>query len=266
PVDVMANLFGYGYVDDFLKMVGAVHDGYQNSRLDTRRNIFRLPRPVAPYDADPAQAVRHCFDRETGEPVPLERLRTYAQALAGYHLHPEDKFAGGDCTDVGMTRRRHVRLERVEHIGKEADRWEEQFYLGADPDAQIEYGPDPDDRSRAAGSVLRACREYGVRIVAAKAGLTHGALSRGLRGRTKLSSATLVRLSHAGAAMADERRMWDERTLTVLSALRERCRTTGLRQVAREAHIDHATLSHVLAGRRKASHSLIRNLQAHLDA
>ena len=31
----------------------------------------------------------------------------------------------------------------VEHIGKEANRWEEQLYLGLDLEAQTEYGTTP---------------------------------------------------------------------------------------------------------------------------
>jgi hypothetical protein len=33
-------------------------------------------------------------------------------------------------------------VAEVWRIGKEANRWEEQFYLGYDPETQIEYGTD----------------------------------------------------------------------------------------------------------------------------
>jgi hypothetical protein len=32
---------------------------------------------------------------------------------------------------------------QINYIGKEANRWEEQFFLGMDEDAEIEYGADP---------------------------------------------------------------------------------------------------------------------------
>jgi hypothetical protein len=41
------------------------------------------------------------------------------------------KFLGGDYAEKGVTQRRHVFVEGVEYIGKEADRWEEQVALGA---------------------------------------------------------------------------------------------------------------------------------------
>jgi hypothetical protein len=43
-------------------------------------------------------------DRVTGRPVEQRWLRTYAEALRGYHLHPETKFLDGDYTDRGPTR------------------------------------------------------------------------------------------------------------------------------------------------------------------
>ena len=122
-----------------------------------------FPRPVAPFDADPAIAGRACFDRLTGRPIPVESLKTYRQATAQYHLHPEGKFAVADYLDRGATVRRHVAVTASEHIGKEANRWEEQFYLGEDSEAQIVYGTTPEDRERLRGGVLRAGRRFGQR-------------------------------------------------------------------------------------------------------
>jgi hypothetical protein len=68
--------------------------------------------------------VSSCFDRETGEPVPSEHLKTYQEALVQYHLHPEAKFHNGDYLDSGVASRRHIVATAVEHIGKEANRWE----------------------------------------------------------------------------------------------------------------------------------------------
>ncbi len=53
-------------------------------------------------------------------------MKTYEGALAQYYLHPEAKFQNGDYLDSGVTRRRHIFATVVEHIGKEANRWEEQ--------------------------------------------------------------------------------------------------------------------------------------------
>jgi hypothetical protein len=59
---------------------------------------------------------------------------TYAQALAQYHLRPESKFLNGDYCDRGRTDRRHVIAAQIVHIGKESNKWEEQYFGGDDDD------------------------------------------------------------------------------------------------------------------------------------
>jgi hypothetical protein len=66
-------------------------------------------------------------------------LMTYAEALAQYHLRPEAKFLNGEFSDRGRTERRHVLATQLMHIGKEANKWEERYFLGEDEDAEIEY-------------------------------------------------------------------------------------------------------------------------------
>jgi hypothetical protein len=108
---------------------------------DTGRKVRGdLPRPVAPFNSCPSRTAENCFDRHTGAPVSFNRRKTYAEALSDYHLHPEPNFSTGTTPTRGPIERRHVDLAGMRRIGKEADRWEEQFYLGYDPETQIEYG------------------------------------------------------------------------------------------------------------------------------
>ena len=86
-----------------------------------RPNSERTPKPSAPFDRDPEVAVAGAFDRISGEPVARCGLKTYAEALAGYHLHPEDKFDNASYWDCGETRRRDVVAMTVGLIGKEAN-------------------------------------------------------------------------------------------------------------------------------------------------
>lgn len=79
-------------------------------------------KPIAPYDSDPIRALANVFDRETEEPVRPEQLKTYTEALAQYHLSPEDKFANAQFLDRGRTERRHVVATGIVLIGKEANR------------------------------------------------------------------------------------------------------------------------------------------------
>ena len=85
------------------------------------KRYFR-PKPVAPFERDPAKADAFAFDRETGESVPLELLKSYAKTLRLYHLSAEDKFNNGGPWDSGLTIRRHVFAIEPQYIGKEANK------------------------------------------------------------------------------------------------------------------------------------------------
>jgi hypothetical protein len=133
------------------------------------------------------KATRFAFDRETGNPVKANTLATYAEALAQYHLRPEAKFLNGDFFDHGRTERRHVVAVQILHIGKEANRWEEQYFLGPDDEAEIEYGvgqtaDEPDL------SLRELCRELGEREAARKLEISRTALRRAMKLGTEAMS------------------------------------------------------------------------------
>ena len=75
-------------------------------------------KPIAPFERDPAKAAAAAFDRETGEPVPLEALMSYSETLALYHLSPKHKFENGDRWDCGPTAPRNVVATGVMLIGR----------------------------------------------------------------------------------------------------------------------------------------------------
>jgi hypothetical protein len=79
-------------------------------------------KPIAPFDSDPTKALRNVIDRVTGESIPSDKLKTYAEALCQYHLSSEDKFDNGQFLARGRTERRHVVATGIVLIGKEANR------------------------------------------------------------------------------------------------------------------------------------------------
>jgi hypothetical protein len=160
-----------------------------------------LPRPVAPYNSDPARAAQSCFDRLTGEPVPADRLKTYAEALADYHLHPETKFLNGEYVDRGPTVRRHIHVSGVRYIGKEANRWEEQFYLGRDPEAQIEYDGGPEATEQARVRICEGAAAFGQRRLARASGVAREQLRAILKGEAQPRPKTVAKLLAAITAL-----------------------------------------------------------------
>jgi hypothetical protein len=166
-----------------------------------KRRRSRLARPIAPFDKDPAKAARHAFDRETGEPVPSDALKSYRTVLASYAFHPEAKFLNGDFLDRGPTCRRHVRAVGVRLIGKEANRWEEQFFTGIDDEAQPEYGSPPDDAEVKLAELRRAVEVHGLAAIAVRAGVQRTRAVRALKSATAPTPGLIEALALAAAAL-----------------------------------------------------------------
>ncbi len=157
-------------------------DGKLRGRRSGVKKLADAPRAVAPFDKDITRAAKHCFDRDTGFPVSPKALKTYRQALLRYHLHPEVKFLGGDYFDRGTTTRRHLQVTEIQRIGKEANRWEEQFYLGGDPEAQAEYGVSVEDQEETIAMIRRAVAQFGQRKLAKAARISRNSLAGVLAG------------------------------------------------------------------------------------
>lgn len=154
-------------------------------------------RPVAPFNKDVGQAARSAFDRGTGNAVKANTLATYAEALAQYHLRSETKFLNGEYCDRGRTERRHVISLQIVYIGKEANKWEEQYFLGEDEDAEIEYGAS-DDVTRLDAAIRELCDKVGERATAERTGISRTALRRTLKmGVAKMSRSIRARLAHS---------------------------------------------------------------------
>jgi hypothetical protein len=131
----------FGFVSAFSARALIERRPSKSRRKHSKANM--PSKPVAPFDKNPIIAAQSAFDRITREPISVEWLKTYQQALVQYHLHPEDKFLSGDFLDRGTTLRRQVWVTGIEYIGKESNKWEDQYYFGFDPDEEIHYGAKP---------------------------------------------------------------------------------------------------------------------------
>jgi transcriptional regulator with XRE-family HTH domain len=196
--------------------------------------------------------------------VPSEQLKTYEEALAQYHLHPEAKFHNGNYLDSGVTLRRHILATAAEHIGKEANRWEEQLYLGLDLDAQTDYGPEPDDHERIFAAVRLMGKKFGQRKLAEAACTSLSEVSTILRGKRRPTLATLTKLYRALSRLERVALAEAELTREVLEAVKRRCRLIGVRWLAKRAGVDAANLAKALSGRREPSRAMLAKLEAAL--
>ena len=85
----------------------------------------------------------------------------------------------------------------TEHIGKEANRWEEQYYLGLDLDAQTEYGLSPEDRGRVVEVIKRTGDKFGQRRLAEASDTSLSEISAILCDRGTPPPTTLAKLYRA---------------------------------------------------------------------
>jgi DNA-binding phage protein len=85
----------------------------------------------------------------------------------------------------------------VEYIGKEANQWEEQFFLGETPEAQIEYDRHPDQREILITILTKAARTHGMENLARAAHLSRKQLHSILSGAPQPKRRTVIRLCKA---------------------------------------------------------------------
>ena len=205
-------------------------------------------KPIAPFDSDHRKAALMAFDRVTGHPIPQKSLRSYADALAQYHISPESKFQNGDFMDRGTTRRRHVRAMDVVHIGKEAYDWERQAHIGFSKYSQINYGVASNPLAEKLRSFVAA---HGAAKTAKALKITRTrllALASGkpFPGSSKLGQEVASRLREARSSCDTQKREKEEE----IAKLQEAVEMEGLRETARRLGVDASNLRRYL-GRSK---------------
>jgi hypothetical protein len=235
-------------------------EGSEGEAWDPRA---RAPKPVAPYNTDISKAADNAHDRETWEPVPRSWLRTYAETVRLYHLHPETKFLGGGHVQIGPLRRRHVFAAAVEYIGKEADWWEEDSHFGADEDSAIAYGPSPGDRGTVIEAIRNAVRvdRMGVKRLAKQARVADRAVTAVVSGDMTISGDNLVKLHRAAEELLAAKRAEELRITELFDWVKAR----GVGRVAEELGYDRSNIIKVLSGRIRPKRVITRMRQLQLN-
>jgi hypothetical protein len=104
------------------------------------------------------------------------------------------KFLNGDYLDRGATQRRHVRAIGIRFIGKEANHWEEQFFLGLSEDAQIDYGQDPNSTELFREELRRAASVHHMRRIWEVSGIARNTLNLFAKGQIMATPIIIERL------------------------------------------------------------------------
>lgn len=149
----------------------------------------------------------------------------------------------------------------IEHIGKEANRWEEQLYLGENPEAQIEYGTSPEQKERLRGTALSLCRPFGPAKLSREAGLSVGDVSDILSGKRNPQVEIWLKLMRAAQALGVQKYQAEQKNQIILKMIKDMCDQQSIRKVARGSGIDPANLSHVLNGQRKLTKFMLAKFE-----
>lgn len=227
--------FGFLYA---LHARRSVTDGGGSRRRGDRSAIH----PVAPFAASRNEALSQAFDRETQAPIAIHQLRTLKDALRPYALKPESKFLAAEPCDRGPTRPRHVEVDTVIYIGKEADRWEEEYVLGGE--GPMEFGAGPSAAAQLAADLADAMRCHGAKAVADATQLSRSTIAKIAAGssvRVKQCPARVRRqLAMLSAASATRRSDRDDAVNRLRAAVVEH---GGIRAAARALSVDPSNLA-----------------------
>lgn len=199
-------------------------------------------KPVALFNPDSVAAAASAFDRDTGKAVPSARLKSYADALSDYHIQPEAKFENGDRFDTGTTRRRHVRVATVQHIGKEANDWERQAILGFEPDSLPTYGVGDAEPAKLARELRSMISRWGISRCGRAFGLSATTLAKMVNCP---SGATERSRQQVASRLEIAKRLFSRLTSDQDAATRElssAVRRDGLRATARRLGVDASNL------------------------
>jgi len=211
-------------------------------------------RPVSPFNKNHRKALTQCFDRMTGQAIKPGQLKSYMTVLAQYHLHPETKFLNGEYLDKGKTQRRHISVEAIQHIGKEANKWEEQYFVGYDPDAQIEYGFCDEQRKNMLTEILQSITEHGIKNLAAISKLSDRHISKIYKTKIISSDKTLAKL-HSSVKILQQTH---ESRKILRKEIKEamRLQNISIRLLAEKMRVDPSNLAKILSEKRQGNDSL----------
>ena len=166
--------------------------------------------------------------------------------------------------DSGPTRRRHVQATQINYIRKEANRWEEQFFLGMDEDAVIEYGADP--RAALFDELMLAISKFTKQQLASHIGISRNSLTKILEMKCQsLSPRISQKIGSAIATLNVHSLDQKKQSANLLELARAETAGIGLSEFARRLQIDVSNLSKVTDGKRKLSRQLAARFERYFE-
>ncbi len=214
-------------------------------------------KPAAAYVRNLADIGR-IFDRVTGEDVPPDDLRSYADILRSYHLHPEAKFLGGGWTGRGVLRRRHVCVDAIVHIGKEADELDDIEEFGIeDEEPAIVYEASAVDRA----AMIAVVSQVNVRTLKAEARVGHKIITKVLMTDLDISLEALSRVYRASLRILAREKSDAARARELLAWAAVWAERRSMAELGRRLPHDPDNLRKSIIGKAKAGKRLLDSIE-----
>ncbi len=222
----------------------------------------RTPKPASRYSSNLVEDRPEVFDRETGEPIDWEDLRSYRRSLVRHHLRSETKFRGGEDAEHGALSRRHVQAWAVSAIGKEADNLDERALIG-DGDETNQWGFSAEERRNLVARLEATMAEFGIsdRTLIERARVSHHTLAGLLTGQ-RVALRSIYALAQAieqvrikRVATAQDQQHW----LELAKGLRDKLGSGN--KLADLLHVSRPYLHRVLNGEKAFSTALISRVR-----
>jgi plasmid maintenance system antidote protein VapI len=153
---------------------------------------------------------------------------------------------------------------QINYIGKAANRWEEQFFLGMDEDAAIDYGADP--RAALFDELMVAVGKFGKPQLASRIGISRNSLAKILDLKCQNVSPRISQKIGSAIAALNVHSLGEEKQNAILLELaRAETAEIGLSEFARLLEIDASNLSKVTDGKWKLSRQLAARFERYLE-
>jgi hypothetical protein len=224
--------------------------------------LRRSPNPASRYSRDLIGDAPEVFDRASGATVPWSWLKTYRRALARHHLHSELKFHGGDDSERGNLRRRHVQVWAVISIGKEADNLDERETLGDDTDDALQWELSRADRAATLTKVEEVLTDYRISdaTLTERARVSHHTLA-ALRKGARVTQQSLLRIVRGAEELRQEfEPLMQERERWHRFALQIRDATGGRNRLATLLRVNASYLGRVLRKEKPMTPQMVERL------
>lgn len=160
----------------------------------------------------------------------------------------ESKFRHGERFDRGLTEPRHVAASEIHYIGKEADRWEEDFLIGLGFEPMTKFGRRPADAASLYTDIRTAVRIHGAKPVADATGLARGTIATIVGGAFVRTKVPHERISAGLQRLALERSRRDRNRRARLEAWEGTINAEGgIRAAARRLGLDPSNLAKAIS-------------------